>query len=148
MSSECQTVWIQIRPDIMSGLIWVQTICKGYQQMTLGNKGLTSTWYAFMLSSATDSCPFCIREHNLLNYVTWPRFELANPLFWQSKEVWLQTDLLLAGQCEPAFSMITVYIINPMTLSIQIQSFEDKYDKQYERFSIKVFIHWWMAMVI
>ena len=32
--SQCQTVWIQIRPDILLGLIWVQTICKGYQQMT------------------------------------------------------------------------------------------------------------------
>ena len=29
-----QTVWFQIRPDILSGLIWVQTVCKGYQQMT------------------------------------------------------------------------------------------------------------------
>ena len=25
---ECQTAWIQIRPDILSSLIWVQTICK------------------------------------------------------------------------------------------------------------------------
>ena len=32
--SECQTVWIQISPDILLGLIWVQTVCKGYQQMT------------------------------------------------------------------------------------------------------------------
>ena len=31
--SECQTVWIQIRPDKMLGLIWVQTVCKGYQLM-------------------------------------------------------------------------------------------------------------------
>ena len=31
---QCQTVWIQIRPDKMSGLIWVQTVCKGYQQTT------------------------------------------------------------------------------------------------------------------
>ena len=30
--SECQTVWIQIRPDILSGLIWVQTVCTGHQQ--------------------------------------------------------------------------------------------------------------------
>ena len=29
-----QTVWIQIRPDIRSGLILVQTVCKGYQQTT------------------------------------------------------------------------------------------------------------------
>ena len=29
--SECQTLWIQIRTDILSVLIWVQTVCKGYQ---------------------------------------------------------------------------------------------------------------------
>ena len=34
---ECQTDWIQIRPDILPGLIWVQTVCKSYQQMTLGD---------------------------------------------------------------------------------------------------------------
>ena len=33
--SERQTVWIQIRSDILSGLIWVQTVRKGYQQMYL-----------------------------------------------------------------------------------------------------------------
>ena len=32
--SESQTVWIQIRPDFMSGLIWVQTVCKNHKQMT------------------------------------------------------------------------------------------------------------------
>ena len=26
--------WIQIRPNILLGLIWVQTVCKDYQQMT------------------------------------------------------------------------------------------------------------------
>ena len=31
---ECQTVWSQIRPHISSGLTWVQTVCKGYQQTT------------------------------------------------------------------------------------------------------------------
>ena len=34
MGSGSQTVWIQIRPDSLSGLIWVQTICKSYQQTT------------------------------------------------------------------------------------------------------------------
>ena len=33
--SECQTVWIQIRPDIWSGLIQGQTACKVVQQMTI-----------------------------------------------------------------------------------------------------------------
>ena len=32
--SECQTFWIKIRPDILLGLGWVQTVCKGYQQTT------------------------------------------------------------------------------------------------------------------
>ena len=30
--SECYKVWIQIRIDILSVLIWVQTVFKGYQQ--------------------------------------------------------------------------------------------------------------------
>ena len=32
--SECQTVWIQIRTDILLVLIWVQTVCKCNQQTT------------------------------------------------------------------------------------------------------------------
>ena len=33
-----QTDWIQIRPDILWGLFWVQTVCESYQQTTLGDK--------------------------------------------------------------------------------------------------------------
>ena len=47
ISSECQTVWIKIRPNILSGLVSVQTVCKGYQQMTLGGKELKN--YQFCL---------------------------------------------------------------------------------------------------
>ena len=32
--SECQTVWIQIRTDVLLVLSWVQPVCKGYQQTT------------------------------------------------------------------------------------------------------------------
>ena len=35
IQSDCHTVCIQIRPNILSGLIWVQSVCKGYQQTTL-----------------------------------------------------------------------------------------------------------------
>ena len=35
ISPECQTVWIQVRPDILSGLIWAATVCNGNQQTTL-----------------------------------------------------------------------------------------------------------------
>ena len=30
----CQMVWIQIKTDVLLVLIWVQTVCKGYQKMT------------------------------------------------------------------------------------------------------------------
>ena len=26
---QCQTVWVQIRSEVLSGMIWVQTVCKG-----------------------------------------------------------------------------------------------------------------------
>ena len=32
--SECQAVWNQIMTNILFVLIWVQTVCIGYQQMT------------------------------------------------------------------------------------------------------------------
>ena len=30
-------------PDVLSGLIWVQIVCKGYQQMTLVSKEFMRT---------------------------------------------------------------------------------------------------------
>ena len=33
--SECQTDWIQIRPDVLSGLVRVDSVCKGYEHTTL-----------------------------------------------------------------------------------------------------------------
>ena len=30
----CQTVWMKLRPNVLSDLIWVQSVCKGYQQRT------------------------------------------------------------------------------------------------------------------
>ena len=41
--SQCQTFWIQIRPKVLSDLIWVQTVCKGYEQTTLVGKELTES---------------------------------------------------------------------------------------------------------
>ena len=43
-NTECQTVWILIRSltDILLGLIWVQTVCQGYQQKTQVGKELKS----------------------------------------------------------------------------------------------------------
>ena len=35
---QCQTVWTQIKPDILLSQIWVQNVCKGHQQTTLVGK--------------------------------------------------------------------------------------------------------------
>ena len=45
--SKCQTDWIQSRPDHLSGLIWVQSVCKCYQQTTL--IGRVNTEYVYEL---------------------------------------------------------------------------------------------------
>ena len=39
--SEWQTVLIQIRPDILSGMIWIQIVCKGHQSTALECKEVT-----------------------------------------------------------------------------------------------------------
>ena len=44
ITSERQTVWTQVRPNNLLGLIWVQTVCKGYQQTTLVGKELSIIW--------------------------------------------------------------------------------------------------------
>ena len=31
---------MQVRPDILSGLIWIQSVCKGYQNIKLAGKDL------------------------------------------------------------------------------------------------------------
>ena len=46
--SECQTDWILIRPKILSGLTWVQSVCKCYEQTTLeGNELLSINMVGF-----------------------------------------------------------------------------------------------------
>ena len=49
MPLEWRTVWIQIVPEVLSGLICVQTICKGNQEMTLGGKELTSSYFKLLI---------------------------------------------------------------------------------------------------
>ena len=41
----------QIRPNVLSALIWVQTACKGYQQATLGGKELKSDLMKYAILS-------------------------------------------------------------------------------------------------
>ena len=52
--SECQTDWIQVRTDILSVLIWDQTVCKGYQQTRVAaGRQRVKFAYIFVPSSGT-----------------------------------------------------------------------------------------------
>ena len=75
--SECQTVWTHIRIDFLSVLIWVQTVCKGYQQMTklpLAGKELR---YISHILSETSKPPLDIFSYIFTYMVhTWLKFTL------------------------------------------------------------------------
>ena len=58
--SECQTDWNQIRTDTLSVLIWLQTVCKGYQVTTKVPASRQRVKYAN--SSLTLSCISWMRE--------------------------------------------------------------------------------------
>ena len=61
-----QRVWTQIRPDILSGLIWVQTVCKSYQQTTPEGKELNQH---VQLSSGTTGLIVGKGHHLLPHFV-------------------------------------------------------------------------------
>ena len=67
--SECLTAWIQIRTDILSVLIWIQTVCKCYQQttkVTARKKRVKKFYTIFVIISARCIIFFSILYH-LLN---------------------------------------------------------------------------------
>ena len=49
----CQMVWIQIRTNVLLGLIWVQTVCKGYLQLAKisASKELINYLFCFHMSN-------------------------------------------------------------------------------------------------
>ena len=48
---QCQPAWTQIFPDILLGLIWVQTGCKDYEETTLSGSQLKITFNSQKLKS-------------------------------------------------------------------------------------------------
>ena len=54
-----QTVWIQIRTDILSALIWVQTVCKGYQQMAKVTASKKRIKFAPITKASPDKSVYC-----------------------------------------------------------------------------------------
>ena len=68
---QCQTVWILIRLDILSSLIWVQTACKGYQQTTPAGKELISPLKEFESDKGKKLMP-------LFHSISHPTITLSN----------------------------------------------------------------------
>ena len=56
--SQCQTNWIQIRPDVLSGLIWVKSVCNVYEQTTLVGNELNNQRTIFTDDGSSFSCDF------------------------------------------------------------------------------------------
>ena len=54
---QCQTVWIQIRTDILSVLIWAQTVCRNYQQTT------KVTASKEKVNAFTHVLSYCLEDH-------------------------------------------------------------------------------------
>ena len=55
--NQCQTVWTQIRSDIMLDLIWVQTVCKDYQQKTLAIRRVFFVVFFIYINSVKWNLP-------------------------------------------------------------------------------------------
>ena len=66
--SECQIVLVQIRPGVLLGLIWVQTVCKSYQQTTLGDKKLILEilMLQIFLSDPIDNSAFVFHKNTVM----------------------------------------------------------------------------------
>ena len=65
---ECQTVWIQIRSDVLSDFIWIQSVCKGNQQTTLVDKELKL--FPFTGSNSVSiSCILITDNYSVLVYM-------------------------------------------------------------------------------
>ena len=60
ISSECQTVWIQIRYNVLPALKWIQTVCRGYQETTLAGR--------FVVNHQMTQCISKILDIVILNF--------------------------------------------------------------------------------
>ena len=70
ISSECQTVWIQIRYKVLPGLKWIQTVCRGYQETTLVGRFVVNHQMTQCISKILDIVIFtaaCRRSNNALD---------------------------------------------------------------------------------
>ena len=87
IQSECRTVWIQMSSDILSCLILVHTVCKSYQQPTLGCKEYSIKLFA---------CLVCCRLQTFFR-IFWGKnpfrntIGVSNSLEPDQNLIWVQT---------------------------------------------------------
>ena len=75
-------IWIQIRTDVLSVLIWIQTVCKGYQQKT---KVAASKERVNVIRTANK------RLHHMLHMCSF----IHNYYFWQYTGIALDNKIHL-----------------------------------------------------
>ena len=149
--SVCQTVWIQIRPNILSVLIWVQTVCKDYQQTTNFTRAGRDNCHlltTFENSLDTDQAP-CFVGPDLYPICLTHRW-YSWKIFWKSwfwknqqrtkkhekfpKVLWVSKQQRLWQDCANAQSQLSLHCL-PMQK--KIPSYEMVYIIKYnEGFSI------------
>ena len=108
--SECHTVWFQIISDVLSGLIWVQTVCKCYQQTTLVGKEL---------KSEVSSPHFRALCFNQCFNTYWDYGKRRNPTTSQrTKNDWhgATDETKIEEICKPNSSGVQAYVKNAIKL--------------------------------
>ena len=99
---ERQTVSIKIRPDILSGLIWVQTVCNGYQLTTQVGKEMFhlsthNTTLPYLQSTVSQQC-FLI-NHKLA-------FNLLVMVFW-----WIDINMIYVIKFQKLLSLCSQMLV-------------------------------------
>ena len=67
--SECQTVWFRIKQNILSVMIWVLTVCKGYQKTTLKGKELTFVKLNIFYAVTLPNCYTVNLQHSSCKHI-------------------------------------------------------------------------------
>ena len=70
-------------PDILSGLIWVQSVYKGFQQMTLGGKELSEKIFQSLLNRSVKNNKINVRICLLILFVCQLQVRPVSDIFEQ-----------------------------------------------------------------
>ena len=167
MASERQADWIQIRPDVLSGLIWFQTVCKGYQQTTLvGKEFINRKWvvwwyYGTLLKSTLTfslvvkvfgnawilkriKCTLLCNYQNALLFNIWIFCNIWHSLKWNSgvlKYLWEGAGVWYHVASKLLHGCVFGCAINSLIYSCGLSSGTDRQTMQ-QRKNITLLVNW------